>query len=71
MGRPGGDLGVSAETFWSALALVLVIEGLLPFLSPGSWRRGFSQLLQLRDGQLRFFGLCSILLGVFLLWILG
>ena len=65
------DKGVSAEIFWSALALVLVIEGLLPFISPGNWRRGFSQLLQLRDGQLRFFGLCSILLGVFLLWILA
>jgi uncharacterized protein len=62
---------VDADTLWGALALVLVIEGLLPFLSPGSWRRGFSQLLQLRDGQLRFFGLCSILLGLVLLWLLG
>ena len=35
---------VDSDVFWSALALVLVIEGLLPFLSPGSWRRGFSQL---------------------------
>jgi uncharacterized protein YjeT (DUF2065 family) len=32
---------VSADTFWSALALVLVIEGILPFVSPGGWRRGF------------------------------
>ncbi len=42
LGRGGcsaADKGVSAETFWSALALVLVIEGLLPFISPGSWRR--------------------------------
>jgi uncharacterized protein YjeT (DUF2065 family) len=62
---------VDADTLWSALALVLVIEGLLPFLSPGSWRRGFSQLLQLRDGQLRFFGLCSIVLGLVLLWLMG
>ena len=62
---------MSADTFWSAIALVLVIEGLLPFLSPGNWRRGFGQLMQLRDGQLRFFGLCSILLGLALLWILG
>ena len=62
---------MDSDTFWSALALVLVIEGLLPFLSPGSWRRGFNQLMQLRDGQLRFFGLCSILLGLILLWLLG
>ncbi|MBO9514438.1 MAG: DUF2065 domain-containing protein [Variovorax sp.] len=62
---------MDSDTFWNAIALVLVIEGLLPLFSPGGWRRGFSQLLQLRDGQLRFFGLCSILLGLFLLWILS
>ena len=62
---------MSAEIFWSALALVLVIEGILPFVSPGGWRRGFGQLMQLRDGQLRFVGLCSILLGLFLLGVLG
>ncbi len=62
---------MDSDTFWSALALVLVIEGLLPLLSPGSWRRGFGHLMQLRDGQLRFFGLCSILLGFVLLWLLG
>ncbi|MDB5732828.1 MAG: hypothetical protein JWQ03_2723 [Variovorax sp.] len=62
---------MSANALWSALALVLVIEGLLPFASPGRWRSAFSQLLQLRDGQLRFFGLCSILLGLLLLWLLG
>lgn len=60
---------MNSETFWSAVALVLVIEGVMPFVSPGGWRRAFSQLLQLRDGQLRFFGLCSIALGVLLLWL--
>ena len=59
---------MSAESFWTAIALLLVIEGMLPFLSPSGWRRAFTQLLQLRDGQLRFFGLCSILLGLALLW---
>jgi len=59
---------VSSDTFWGAIALVLVIEGLLPFLSPAGWRRAFTQLLQLRDGQLRFFGLCSIVLGLALVW---
>ena len=62
---------MDGNTFWSALALVLVIEGLLPFLSPGSWRRGFNQLMQLRDGQLRFFGLTCIGLGLLTLWLLG
>jgi uncharacterized protein YjeT (DUF2065 family) len=59
---------VSSESFWGAIALLLVIEGLLPFVSPGSWRRAFTQLLTLRDGQLRFFGLCSVVLGLILLW---
>ena len=48
----------------SALALVLVFEGLFPFVSPAGWRRTFQRLLELQDGQLRFFGLCSILVGL-------
>ena len=60
---------MDSDTLWAALALVLVLEGLFPFLSPGGWRQTFMKLMQLRDGQLRFFGLCSILLGLALLWI--
>ncbi|MEJ5988766.1 DUF2065 domain-containing protein [Ramlibacter sp. PS3R-8] len=56
------------NVLWSACALVLVLEGLFPFLSPQGWRQTFLKLLQLRDGQLRFFGLTSILLGVITLW---
>ncbi|MDR7376789.1 uncharacterized protein YjeT (DUF2065 family) [Rhodoferax ferrireducens] len=55
-------------SLWAALALVLVVEGLLPFLSPTRWRRMFQQMLALQDGQLRFFGLCSIIAGLLLLW---
>ncbi len=62
---------MSADTLWTALAMVLVIEGIMPFVSPGSWRRGFTQLLQLRDGQLRFFGLCCVLVGLLLIWFLN
>ncbi len=51
-------------SIWLALAIVLVIEGLLPFLSPTSWRKAFEQALQLSDGQIRFFGLCSVVLGL-------
>jgi len=58
---------LSGDTFWAALALMLVLEGLFPFLSPGSWRNTFARLMQLRDGQLRFFGLVSIAIGVGLL----
>jgi hypothetical protein len=52
---------------WGALALMLVFEGLLPFLSPGAWRRVFEQALKLSDGQIRFIGLSTMLAGLLLL----
>jgi uncharacterized protein YjeT (DUF2065 family) len=62
-------------SFWhsllAALALVLILEGLLPLISPTKWRELFAQLLQLQDGQIRFFGLGTVLLGLFLLvWLI-
>jgi uncharacterized protein len=54
---------------WAALALMLVFEGLFPFLSPGGWRRTFERLVAMQDGQIRFFGLASILIGLVLLWL--
>ena len=59
---------MDSDVFWLALAMVLVIEGLFPFVSPGGWRRMFAQLLQLQDGQIRFFGLLSILAGLITIW---
>lgn len=61
---------MNGETLWLAMALVLIIEGLLPFLSPAGWRRMFAQILRFNDGQLRFFGMCSILGGAVLIWLL-
>lgn len=52
------------------MALVLLIEGLFPFFSPAAWRRMFTKILILNDGQLRFFGMCSISVGVVLIWYL-
>ena len=49
------------------LALMLVFGGLLPFLSPGTWRQIFERATQLTDGQIRFFGLSSMIIGVLLL----
>ncbi len=63
-------VGLTIETLWLALALVLVIEGLFPFLSPTGWRRLFQQVLLLNDGQLRFFGMCSLSAGALLIWLL-
>ncbi|WP_299792486.1 DUF2065 domain-containing protein [Ramlibacter sp.] len=62
---------MESNLFWSALALMLVFEGLFPFLSPGRWRQTFLKLLQLRDGQLRFFGLTCIVIGLITLWLLS
>jgi len=58
------------DAFWTAAALVLILEGLLPLLAPSTWRRVFTQMLQLRDGQIRFCGLISLLAGVLVLaWV--
>jgi uncharacterized protein len=50
-----------------AFALMLVVEGLLPFLSPSRWRAVFQKALELNDGQVRFLGLSSMLAGLVLL----
>lgn len=60
-----------SELFLSALALVLVFEGLLPFVNPAAWRRMFMQAMQLTDPQLRMVGLAAVLLGLVLLWAQG
>jgi hypothetical protein len=62
---------VSSDTVWLAIALVLVIEGLFPFTSPAGWRKMFTQLLSLSDGQIRFFGVCSILVGLLMIWLIA
>ncbi len=58
-----------ADTLWAACALVLVIEGLLPFLAPRVWRESFARLVTLSDGQLRFIGLASMLIGLAGFWL--
>jgi hypothetical protein len=50
-------------TFLLAFALMLVLEGLLPFIAPKLWRETFRRVTELADGQLRFMGLASILVG--------
>jgi uncharacterized protein YjeT (DUF2065 family) len=50
-----------------AFALMLVIEGLLPFIAPRIWRETFRRATELADGQLRFIGLTSMIIGLALL----
>ncbi|MFM8900512.1 MAG: DUF2065 domain-containing protein [Burkholderiales bacterium] len=59
-----------SDALWVACALVLVFEGILPFLSPTLWRQVFERALKMSDGQIRFIGLSSMLLGVGLLLLL-
>jgi len=54
-------------TFLMALALMLILEGALPFLSPSLWRDTFRRITQLSDGQIRFVGLSSMIVGLLLL----
>jgi uncharacterized protein YjeT (DUF2065 family) len=57
------------EMLVPALALVLVIEGILPFLSPRTWRDAMSQAAQLPDNALRILGLLSMVAGVLILYL--
>ncbi len=60
-----------SPSFWDlavgAVALLLIAEGLLPFVSPLSWRRIFERALQMSDGQIRFLGMVSVLCGLAML----
>ena len=56
-----------ADYLFGAVALMLVIEGLLPFVSPGLWREVFERALRMSDGQIRFIGLSSMIAGLVLL----
>jgi len=53
----------------TAVALMLIIEGLLPFLLPAVWREAFRRLTEMSDGQIRFIGLSSMLAGLLLLFL--
>jgi uncharacterized protein YjeT (DUF2065 family) len=61
---------MNGDKWLAALALLLIMEGLMPFLSPGAWRQLFSKLLAMSDGQLRFLGLASLACGGVLLLLL-
>jgi uncharacterized protein len=58
-----------SDSWLTAFALMMVIEGLLPFAVPSVWRDTFKKLTEMNDGQIRFIGLISIVSGLLcLLW---
>jgi uncharacterized protein YjeT (DUF2065 family) len=56
-----------AANLLAALGLMLIVEGLMPMVSPPAWREAMRRIASLRDGQIRFMGLAAILAGVALL----
>ena len=58
-----------SEILIAAIALMLVLEGILPFTAPKLWRETFRTLTELSDGQLRFAGLASMIVGLVLLFL--
>lgn len=60
---------MTGETLVIGLAIFLIAEGLLPLLAPRTWREVFERVLRFSDGQVRFFGLVFVLLGVVMLWL--
>jgi uncharacterized protein len=60
---------VMSNLLLTAFALMLIVEGVLPFLLPALWRDTFRKLTEMSDGQIRFIGLTSMLAGLLLLYI--
>ncbi len=62
-------MDVYSNALMMAVSLMLIIEGLLPFLLPNVWRDAFRRLTEMSDGQIRFLGLSSMLAGLLLLFL--
>jgi uncharacterized protein len=63
---------MGTTTLLMALALMLIFEGVLPFIAPNLWRDTFRKITQMSDGQIRFVGLSSMIVGLLiLLWVRG
>ena len=61
---------IAWDDLFTAMALLLVFEGIMPFISPGGWRNTMLQASQLPDKVLRGIGFASMLLGVILLYMM-
>ena len=59
------------DTFLMAIALMLVLEGILPFTFPNAWRDTFRKLVELEDSQIRFIGLTSMVIGLIVLYLVN
>jgi uncharacterized protein YjeT (DUF2065 family) len=58
---------VNGVNLVAAFGLMLVIEGVMPLAAPALWREAFRRMTEMRDGQLRFLGLASMIGGLIIL----
>ena len=56
------------HSLWLATALMLIIEGVLPFVTPTALRRALLQVATMTDQQLRITGLLSMVAGLLILY---
>ena len=59
------------KELWLALALLFILEGILPFINPAGLRKTLIMISQLSDDQLRWIGLTSMLLGLIVLYVVN
>lgn len=59
------------SSLFLAFALMLVIEGILPFVAPRVWRDTFRRVTEMNDGQIRFIGLTSMLIGLVIMAVIS
>ena len=64
-------MSFDSDTLWVSFGLMLIFEGVFPFMSPQGWRDKMAQLMVLQEGQIRFFGLVCVMVGLLMLWWLG
>jgi uncharacterized protein len=62
-------VSLNLSDLMAALGLFFVLEGIAPFLNPQGVKRAFARLLQVRDRELRYAGLGSMLIGVIILYL--
>jgi uncharacterized protein len=58
------------DDLWVAMALMLVMEGVVPFLTPRGFKQMLHGVLQMEDRHLRIAGLASMVAGVVLLYLI-
>jgi len=63
-------MNIAWPDFAAALGLMLVIEGILPFLSPRGIKRALATMATMDDGALRVAGAISMVAGLLLLWLI-